>query len=418
MTAPATLPRLLAGTLPDRALSLAEHLELHGPMPELGRRSGRSLIELVDEAGLAGRGGARFPTARKMAAVAAGRRPIVVANGTEGEPLAAKDRLLLGASPHLVIDGCVLAAQAVGAREALICVANDAPAAHRAVELALEERRRAHRDPIDVRLVLTAEGFVPGEATALVNQLNGGPAKPTFSQVRVEQRGVRRRPTLVDNVETLAHVALIARHGARWFRAIGTPREPGSMLVTVVGAVAEPRVYEAAQGTPIADLFAAAGGLTAELRAVLVGGYFGSWIDGELALQLPLANEQLSAHDAALGAGVLVALPTSACGAAELARTAVYLAGESAGQCGPCVHGLAAISATIVELVEGRASADAPERLRRWIGQVSGRGACRFPDGAMRFIATGLSVFAGELAEHARHGACEACWQESVCACA
>jgi NADH:ubiquinone oxidoreductase subunit F (NADH-binding) len=258
---------------------------------------------------------------------------------------------------------------------------------------------------VRVELAPGPEGYVTGEESAIVNGLNGGPALPTFVPPRPYERGYRGRPTLIQNAETLAHVALIARYGARWFRELGTPADPGSALVTVSGAVAVPGVYELSFGTPMDDLLAAAGGPTEPLRALLVGGYFGTWVAAEPALGLRLAREDLRSVGCSLGSGVIVALGERACGLAESARVMDYLAGQSARQCGPCVYGLRAIADGVTALHEGQAAAPPVTTLRRWIGDIRGRGACHHPDGAVRFVDSALRVFGPELESH-RRGRC------------
>jgi NADH:ubiquinone oxidoreductase subunit F (NADH-binding) len=219
---------------------------------------------------------------------------------------------------------------------------------------------------------------------------------------------VARRPTLVQNVETLAHVALIARHGPDWFRAIGTGADPGSALVTIGGAVARAGVYEIAHGTQLLELLELAGG-EPQLRAVLVGGYFGTWLAASELDDARLSSDDLSRLGAALGAGVIFALGAEGCAVAETSRIADYFAAESAGQCGPCVNGLGAIADTVQQVATGTADRDATRRLARWSTQLRRRGACAHPDGAARFVASSLRVFADEFQDHARHGACERC---------
>ena len=192
------------------------------------------------------------------------------------------------------------------------------------------------------------DAYLTGEETALIHALNGGPATPTLTPPRPFERGLAGRPTLVANVETLAHIALIARHGATWFRAVGTAEHPGSTLVTVTGAVTRPGVYEIAAGAPAATVIEQAGGEPGALRALMVGGYHGSWIAAEAISQARLDNGSLRRWDAALGAGVVVALPRSACPVAEVTRVVDWMTAESAGQCGPCVHGLGAIAGAFV----------------------------------------------------------------------
>ena len=409
--AAAELPRLLAGALADRPLSLTEHFERYGPVRQsAGRSRGEELIELAAAAGLTGRGGAGFATARKLRAVADARahaRPVVVANGVEGEPVSDKDKALLRHAPHIVLDGVALAAEAVGARTAIVALADSASHELAAVRAALAERERRNVDQIQIEVARVPDWFVAGEETAIVHALNGGPAAPTFTPPRPFERGVGGAPTLVQNVETLAHLALIARFGPQWFRAVGTAAEPGSALVTVSGAVSRPGVYEVPLGLPLADLLSWANGPSEPLSAFLIGGYFGTWIAAEQALRLRLIDAELASSGASLGARAIVALPRSACGLVESAHVIRYLADESAGQCGPCVHGLDAIAGAFERLARGgRDAAGAPAQLKRWLGQVKGRGACRHPDGAARLVESALRVFGAEVELHAR-GRCQ-----------
>jgi NADH:ubiquinone oxidoreductase subunit F (NADH-binding) len=369
--------RLLAGS--DGPSTLDRHLATYGPLRQPG-----DVARLATQAGLRGRGGGGFPTGEKLAAVAAARRsPAVVANGAEGEPASKKDRALLRVAPHLVLDGAAVAARALGARTVYVAVSRPSPE----LEAAIVARRRKSDEPaFEVREV--PDRFVTGEETALIRALSGGPAKPTTKPPYPFERGVGGRPTLVQNVETLAHLALIARFGAEWFGG-------GTALVTVGGAVARPGVHEIPLGVTLADALARCGGTSAEVAAYLVGGYFGGWVPAADAGQLELTPD-------ILGAGAIVALPASTCAAAECARVVRYLADETAGQCGPCVHGLAAIAEGL--RIDRRG--DARRDVERWTTMVAGRGACRHPDGAARFVRTALTVFRDEFDRHARHRGC------------
>jgi NADH:ubiquinone oxidoreductase subunit F (NADH-binding) len=400
---PDRLPRLLPAGFAAGPASLADHLARYGPAPPGGLTGPRqaALIEEVDRSGLTGRGGAGFPTARKLAAVAAGHAPVVVANGTEGEPASAKDKILLARSPHLVLDGVALAAELVGARQAVIVVHFSV---REIVDEALAERRGARLDPIRIRAVTAANRFVAGEASAVVHWIERGVPTPTATPPRLSTRGLGGRPTLVQNVETLAHLALIGRYGASWFRSAGTAAEPGTMLVTVLGAVREPCVREIAIGTPVGEILSMAGGEAAPLQALLIGGYFGRWADAAAAAAAPFSAAGLAPLEASVGAGLIAALPANTCGLAETARVARYLADESAGQCGPCLFGLDAVAGEVQRLAEGRTSSLAI--LRRWLAQVNGRGACSHPDGAVRLVSSALTVFAAELDRHAQGWCC------------
>jgi NADH:ubiquinone oxidoreductase subunit F (NADH-binding) len=229
---------------------------------------------------------------------------------------------------------------------------------------------------------------------------------PSFVPPRPFEKGVRRHPTLVLNVETLAHIALIARSGPAWFRQVGTAAEPGSALVTVSGAVSAPGVYEVALGTPVAAVLDRAGGPSEPPQAVLAGGYFGGWLPLPAAGGVPLADQALRQAGAALGPGVLVVLPDGSCPLAETARVTGYLASQSAGQCGPCSNGLPALAEALSHVAFGQPSGDVLRWAQDLLGLVAGRGACHLPDGAAGLVASALRVFAADLRQHARHGPC------------
>ena len=399
MVRPPGLPRLLAGVRSHSAATLDEHLAAYGPPPAAGTID---LTGLADAGGLRGLGGAGFPTGRKLAAVAGQRRrPVVVANGTEGEPASGKDKVLLRYVPHLVLDGAVAAAQALGGREAIVALSRSDRDGLDAVSAAIHERLRGLDKRVRLRAVNIPDGFVAGEETALIQFLNRGVAKPTFTPPLPFERGVGRAPTLVQNVETLAQLALIARFGPDWFRAVGTWEEPGSALVTISGAVAEPGVYEIALGTPLRDLVAQAGGITEQVRAFLVGGFFGTWLGEHEAREARLLEADLRPRGARLGARAVVVLPASACGICESARILRYLSDSSAGQCGPCVHGLDAIASSF-ERLAATGGRDERRQLSRWVEQVRGRGACRHPDGTTALAISALKVFAREAEQHLR----------------
>ena len=244
---------------------------------------------MAERSGLTGRGGAGFPTGRKMRSVAARRgKAVVVANGAEGEPASCKDRLLLTRVPHLVLDGIALAAYAVGADEAHLVVHGQEADLMASLEHAIADRETLGVDQAPIQLTGIPARYVSSEQSSIVQYLSGGPARPTFSPPRPHERGVKGRPTLVNNVETLAHLALIARYGDGWFRSVGPPSAPGSTLVTVGGAVARPGVYEIEMGTPVGQVVMMAGGPSERLQALLVGGYFGAWLPAELAWQVPM----------------------------------------------------------------------------------------------------------------------------------
>ena len=375
---------------------LATHLDRLGPIPWAA--SAEQLIRLLEECGLTGRGGAGFPSARKLAAVAAGKRAVVVANGAEGEPLSSKDRYLLTHAPHLIFDGLQLLADAVGAAQAFAYVPQDLIVSLRRT---LDGRRGI--DHIDVELVAAADTFISGEETAVASRLSGGLPLPRDKARMVVTAGVRGRPTLVHNVETLAHLALAARRGPAWFRSAGTADEPGTFLATIGGGVVHPGVYEFDYGVPLGALLAAAGGPSTVLQAVLIGGYHGAWVPWPEAAEVPVSRAGLAEYGASPGAGVVAALPMASCGLVQTARILTYLADESAGQCGPCVNGLPRLAEAFERIVGKpgwRSDPNALTEVRRMAGLLVGRGACHHPDGTVRLARSALMTFGKDVEAH------------------
>ena len=351
---------------------MTEVRRLLGRLPGSRCHTG-DLVELIEAAGLRGRGGAAFPVARKLRTARDARgTPVVVVNAAEGEPASRKDRVLLETDPGLVLEGARAVAAALRTDEVVV-------AAH--------DPRLVSR--LGIRVVELQPGYVRSEASAVVSAVSGGPGLPTTRRRPQAEGGPGGRPWLVQNAETFACIGLLVRHGLDWFGEVGTPDEPGTRLLTVTGAVHRPGVVELPTGAPLRAALDAAGGTSEPVQALLVGGYAGRWLTAE-HLDVPLTVEALRAAGGTLGAGLVVALPESACGLATTARLVRYLAGQSARQCGPCLNGLPALADAMEALVAG---ADVEERIRRWCGLLPGRGACSHPDGAVALVASALQVF-------------------------
>ena len=401
---------LLGGASTATAQSYSEHSLEWGSVPD----AGRDFIAVLEHSGLHGRGGGAFPAATKWAAVAQGasRRPVVLVNGAEGEPASGKDRLLMTARPHLIIDGAVIAAHTVGASDIVFYVGGEHLGALASMRRAIAERPAAEQRMM--AMIAAPPGYVAGEETAAVHFINDGVALPRSTPPRPFERGVRGRPTLVHNVETLAHAALIARFGSEWFRNEGKAGASGTVLLTVGGAVGHSGVVEAPHGVTVADAVRRAGGLTTDSDAVLIGGYFGTWHDTRAAWNVQLDASALRAQGHTLGCGVVHVLPAHTCGVGTSARVITFLARESAQQCGPCVFGLRAIAETLDRVATSRGRGDDLQRLLRWAELVTGRGACRHPDGAAQFLRSALTVFAGDFDAHAHGHGCLAAGRMAV----
>lgn len=401
--------RLLAGPPRSKAMeSLASH-ELRLGAFDAVRRIPEELREIVRTSGLLGRGGAEFPAATKfdVAAAAAGT-PIIVVNASEGEPASRKDRTLLELRPHLVLDGADLAAAAVGADEIVIYLHRGYLRASAAIERALAQRREAGRGSARVRVIDAPARYVAGETSAVVSYLDGHGAIPRRSAVVAAQCGVANRPTIVNNTETLAHIALIARYGARWFGEAGTREAPGSTLITLSGAVTVPGlVVEILGPVQLGRVLETVGGLDTVPSAVLLGGYEGTWISGEAAWRAPLDRHRLRASGAPLGCGLVAVLAETACGIAETARLLDWLAGQSSGQCGPCVFGLPALGELFASVAAGTAGRRDVRQLDELAASIRGRGACAHPTGTVTLLESALETFDSELQLHLRGKSCD-----------
>jgi NADH:ubiquinone oxidoreductase subunit F (NADH-binding) len=338
---------------------------------------------------------------------------VIVANGSESEPASDKDAVLLSHVPHLVLDGIALCAEAVGASRAYLCLSPRGRAATGPLEQELAARDQAGLNPVQVMITPVADRYLAGQETALISALNGRDPVPAFVPPRPADRGAHRRPTLVLNVETLAHIALIARHGASWFRSEGTADAAGTTLVTVSGAVSRPGVREIPLGTPLGEVLLRSGQASLA-QAVLTGGYFGSWLPLPDAAAVPVSDSGLRAAGAVLGPGVLAVLPQHACGLAETARITAFLAGQSAGQCGPCRNGMPALAEAMNKVAFGQPGQD----VLAWIAEltflITGRGACHLPDGTAALVSSALSVFGADLRAHAGAGPCAGASQPPV----
>ena len=366
-------------------------------------------MDVLKKSGLRGRGGAWFPTWRKWAAVAdsSDGHAVVVINASEGEPLSAKDRTLISFRPHLVLDGAVLAAETLRADDIVLYLSRGTKETELTLQRAVKERVRAGLAEPPIRIVRTAHRYIAGESSAVVNRASGGPSKPKFTLQRSAEKGVNDHPTLVQNAETLAHAAMIARYGAEWFRKLGTESSPGSTLMTLCGNVKHPGVYEVDLGARLGGVLEAAGGTVTPAGGALLGGYFGSWLPPNLLQDLPLDVDTLrSAHGASLGCGVLAVLPQGGCAVVEAARIFSYLAAENSGQCGPCVNGLGAIAETMERIAVSNAVPSDLDRVRRWVDMVRGRGACHHPDGAVGMLSSALTVFNDHLSVHVSRQRC------------
>ena len=394
--------RLTAGLDRMPRLDLEAHREIFGPLPRL---SVDELISMTEQVDLRGQGGAAFPFARKLRAVVEAAEAddcptVVVVNAAEGEPGSVKDKMLMIRSPYLILSGAALVAEALGADEIVVGVAGH-ELANRSIEAAIAAESGLRKM---ARVVQLPDRFISGESGALVRGINGKRPVPPGTKVLASDLGVYDLPTLLSNASTLAQLAVLALLGPERFAAVGTPEEPGTVLLSVSGSAAYPAVVEVPAGLPLAavlDICQAPAG-----DGVLVGGYHGMWLPAATAYAVPVSREGLAAVGGTLGSGIVLPLGDGTCPLGEVSRIASYLAGESAGQCGPCKLGLPAIARALAALIDGSGGIEALDVARRSAAGVNGRGACSHPDGVTRFVLSALDVFTEDLAAHVFHSAC------------
>ncbi len=317
------------------------------PRTVTGGSPGQVLAE-VAAAGLRGRGGAQYPVAAKWAAAARGPTPrYVVANGDEGDPGSFCDRLLLESDPHRVLEGLALAGFATGARHGLVLVRSEYPAAAIRMRSAVVEARAGghlgrsvHGSDFDFDVEIMEGGgsYVAGEETALLHTLQGLRGDARSRPPYPTSRGFLGRPTTVNNVETLATVPWVVRHGGAAYARLGQPGEPGTKLVSLNQRFRRPGVYEVEFGVPLRHLVdGLGGGLRGPhtLRAVQIGGPLGGMLTPD-RLDLPLLARALVDAGVALGHGSLVAIDSTVPAAALLRHVWAFGAAESCGACTPC----------------------------------------------------------------------------------
>ena len=345
--------------------------------------------EVVDEitaSGLAGRGGAAFPTGRKWAftAGAPGEARYIVCNGDESEPGTFKDRVLMEGDPLAMIEGMMIAGYAIGARQGFIYIRGEYPRAQEIVEAALENLRAAgYLGPgilgtdfaFDVGVRSGAGAYICGEETALFESIEGNRGFPRLKPPYPTTHGLFGQPTVINNVETLAAATWIMANGARAYRAHGTEKSAGTKLFCLSGDVARPGVYEVPFGTPLGELLELAGGVTGTLQSILLGGAAGKFATPD-QLDLPMSFEGLAAAGLSLGSGVVMVMNEERSLPETLLSLAEFFAHESCGKCYPCQLGTQRQLEIVAAANRGGATAEDVAALRDVIFTMTTSSLC------------------------------------------
>lgn len=416
---PSGEPRLLTNigrVDPTSLSSYRDHSGYAALERAVTRMAPEEVILEIEAAGLRGRGGSGFPTAAKWRAAreAPADRKIVVANLMAADPSALGDRALAEGNPHLVIEGLLIAAHAIGAGEAIIAVRRDWP-------VAIERLRAAARDAADARLagylVLGTDvsiqlsvwegsgAYVAGEETALINALAGDRGMPAIRPPYPATAGLHGSPTVVQNSETLAHVAWIIAHSAEAFASVGSESTRGTKLVTLMGRVAEPGLIEVPFGTPLIELLAMAGGGTGTTKALFVGGPGGGAIDAG-SLTLGYDYETLEGQGAIVGSGSVLVTDTQTC-MVDTARFFIdFSAREACGKAVPCRIGTKRLVEAMDRILAATPRPNDPVLLRELSAKIGDTALCRLERLAPGPILTTLDRFGDEYRAHAERGVC------------
>mgnify|MGYP001770938783 FL=1 len=367
--------------LPDG--SLAEYERRGGLAALRALPSPERVLAELGASGLVGYGGAGFPAQRKWAAVLEQPRPrVVIVNADEGEPGTVKDRYILELRPHLLLEGMLIAARVVEAERVIVYIREEYALARRRLQEVLAEARAAGLlEGVTVEVVSGAGSYVCGEETALLESLEGRRGMPRLRPPFPAQAGYLGLPTLINNVETLAHIPAILRHGGRWFASLGLRGATGARLWSVSGVVARPGCYEAPNGITLRELIEHhAGGATAEIGAVVPGGA-ASGVLPRAALDVPLTREGLAEWGCGVGSAGVQVFPSGYPLVRLVRETMRFFAEESCQKCTPCRIGTRALGHVLAELEEGR-TVMSRERLEEWLLAMERGSICGLGQGA------------------------------------
>jgi NADH-quinone oxidoreductase subunit F len=371
------------------------------------------LIGMVTDSGLNGRGGALFPTGRKWeTARAAPGTPYLVVNGDESEPGSFKDRELMEKLPHRVLEGALIAALAVGADEVIVFVRGEYDLAHARLEAAVEEARQAgvigRLAPVRVRLHRSAGAYICGEETALIEALEDRRPMPRGKPPYPAVSGLHHRPTVVNNVETLANLPAILTRGPHWYRTLGTPDAPGTRVFSVSGLVVRPGNYECELGVPLDRLIEdLAGGVRPghRLKAVIPGGTSTPVLPAAHA-GVRMTPRDLAEAGSMLGTASVIVYDETACMVDAARNMGRFYRDESCGKCTPCRDGTELMFEILGRIEEGRGEAEDIDRLLRLCDYTPREAVCALGSGAVAPVLSTLTHFRDEYDAHLAEGRC------------
>ena len=387
----------------------------------LGKMSPVNVIEEVKKAGLRGRGGGGFPTARKWESCrnASGDARYVIVNADEGDPGAYMDRSLLEGNPHSVIEGLIIGAYAVGSHEGYIYVRNEYPLALENAELAIQQAE-AHGFlgknilgsgfDFSVQIKRGGGAFVCGESTALMASLEGRAGEPRAKYVHTVEKGLWEQPTVLNNVETWANVPLIINNGADWYSAIGTEGSKGTKIFSLVGKVNNTGLVEVPMGITLREIIYDIGGGIRDgkkFKAVQTGGPSGGCLPESL-LDLPVDFDELSEAGSMMGSGGMVVMDEDTCMVDVAKYFLTFLQEESCGKCTPCREGVKRMREILVRISEGKGKISDIKQLEQMSSAISDSALCALGNSAPNPVLTTIRYFKDEYVAHIKDKRCPA----------
>lgn len=411
--------RLLKGVGKLDPTSLAAYRRTGGYVGLTRAVTERSPDEVITEifaARLRGRGGAGYPVADKWRAArsATGERKIVVANLMGADPTSLGDRTLAEGNPHLVLEGALITAAAVGASEAILAVRRDWITAIERLKAAVTDAEAAHLAgylilgtdvSVQVSVWEGSGAYVAGEETALIHALQGDRGMPLIRPPYPAERGLWDAPTVVHNAETLAHVAWIMSRSAAEFAKAGPESSPGTKLVTIAGAVTTPGVAEVALGTSIDRLIQLAGGPSGTVKAVFIGGP-GAGALGADELGTGYAYDALAAAGGHIGSGSVLVTDAATCMVATARFLLDFSAREACGKAVPCRIGTVRLVEALDRILAATPRPNDLVLLRELSAKIADTALCRLESLAPRPMLTTLDRFGDEYRAHAERGVC------------
>lgn len=386
------------------------------------------IVDEVSRANLRGLGGAGFPTGKKWSFIpkASPKPRYLVVNADEGEPGTFKDRYILERDPHALLEGMVIAAYAIGSHKAYVYIRGEYFQAARRFGRAVQDAytrgwlgRNIQDSGFDLDVVIHrgAGAYICGEETALLTSLEGGKGFPRLKPPFPAVSGLFQCPTIVNNVETLACVPFILRHGAERFAALGTPRQGGTRLFSVCGHVNRPGLYEAPVGVTLRELIeryaeGVRGG--GKLKAAIPGGLSAKVLTAE-EIDVAMDFDSLMAAGTMAGSGGVIVMDETACMVEALQSATKFFAHESCGQCSPCREGSGWIHRIMRRVAAGEGRLQDLEDLLAIARDMEGKTICVFADAAAWPVQSYITKFRAEFEEHVRAGTCARTIEAPAC---